>query len=96
MLLPPSKLREIIEEFQFTDELRELMPDFVRADEFVEGAKFVLSRNPEYGSLVGRNVWFLPMWSVEEGRSLSLYYTFDSEHVFLLSIQIATSGESDD
>jgi hypothetical protein len=88
--MPTSKHRVIVEEFQFLDELSELEPDVIRADEFVEGAKFVLSRNPEYGEHIAKNVWFLPMWRAEEGRSVVLYYTFDSERVIFLSIQLAT------
>jgi hypothetical protein len=85
-----SKHRVIVEEFQFLDELSELEPDVIRADEFIEGAKFVLSRNPEYGEHIGKNVWFLPMWKADEGRSAVLYYTFDTERVFFLSIQLDT------
>jgi len=90
MLLPPFKLREIVKEPQFEDELRELESDQLRADEFVEGAEFVLSRNPEYGTHIGKHVWFLPMWSVSKGKSVSLYYAFDNDRVFLLSLRIAT------
>jgi hypothetical protein len=89
MLLPPSKLREIIKQAQFEDELRELESDPVRADEFIEGAEFVLSRNPEYGTKVARDVWFLPMWRQTLGHSVSLFYAYDPDRVFFLSIQRA-------
>jgi hypothetical protein len=68
----------------------------VRADEFVEDATFVLARNPEYGTRIGQKVWFLPMWRQIEGRSLSLYYTFDADRMFLLSIQVAADDPSEE
>lgn len=83
MLLPPHKLLEIVENAQFVDELQELEPDAVRADEFVEGAKFVLSRNPRAGTMVSEHVWFLPMWP----EPAVIFYTFDEDHVYLLSIE---------
>ncbi len=96
MLLPPLKLREIVEDTQFADELQELEPDAIRADEFVDGAKWVLSHSPEYGTLSGKKVWFLPMGRSNAGRSLVLYYSFNADYVFFLSIQIATDEESEE
>jgi len=85
----PLKLREIVREPLFEQELMVLKHDAIRADEFTEGAEFVLSRNPEHGKKVAKNVWFLPMTQPSEGGSLSLYYTFDEHHVFFLSIHPA-------
>jgi hypothetical protein len=96
-MLPPShKLREIIEESQFTVELQEIEPDAIRADEFVDGAKWVLSRNPEYGTKIGQLVWFIPMLRSLSEPSMVLYYTFDADRVFLLSIQIAADEQAEE
>ena len=83
-----AKLLEIVEETQFSDELERLISDPIRADEFVDGAKFMLARQPRIGTHIGNNVWFLPM----SGESVSLYYSFDRDHVYLLSI-VKTSEE---
>jgi hypothetical protein len=89
MLPSHHKIREIVESAQFSDELRELEPDAVRADELFEGAVWVLSRNPEYGTKTGPNVWFLPML----GSDLVIRYTFDENHVYFLSIQPSAAGD---
>lgn len=85
-----ATLREIVKEPLFEQELNQLEFDPLRADEFTEGAEFVLSRNPEYGTKVGKGVWFLPMWRPAEGKSVNLYYTFDSERVYFLSLKRAS------
>jgi hypothetical protein len=84
-----NKLREIVRQPLFEQELLQLEFDPVRADEFTEGVEFVLSRNPRYGTNVAKNVWFIPMWRPAEGKSLNLYYAFDSDHVYFLSLQKA-------
>jgi hypothetical protein len=87
MLPPHHKILEIIENAQFADELKEIESDSLRADEFMEGAIQVLCRKPTLGTLTGKNVWFLPM----VGGKVVLYYTFDDDHVYLLSIQVAST-----
>ena len=73
----------IVEEHAFADELAALMSDPIKADEFLEGAKFTLSRKPRSGTQIGENVWFLPMTL----STLALFYKFDEECVYLLSIR---------
>ena len=63
--------------------------DPVRADEFTEGAEWVLSRDAEYGTKIAKNVWFLPISRSSLGLSASLYYTFDNDKVYFLSIRRA-------
>jgi hypothetical protein len=82
--------REIVKNPGFEQDLSKLEFDAIRADEFTDGAEFILSRNPEYGTKIAQNVWFLPMWRPGEGRSVNLYYTFDSDHVYLLALQPAS------
>ncbi len=63
-------------------------------NEFTEGAEFVLSRNPEYGTAIAKHVSFLPMWQPAEGKRVNLYYTFDDNHVYFLSLlRAADSAE---
>ena len=91
----PEKLREIVEEHRFRDELAVLLSDARRADEFIDGAKWVLSRDPFKGRRIGTSkVWFLPMEEIPETRvgppgilPVILYYTFDDDYVNFLSIQ---------
>jgi hypothetical protein len=85
-----DKYREIVKNPLFEQDLSRLEFDAVRADEFTEGAEFVLARNPEYGTKIGVHVWFLPMWRPGEGKSVNLYYTFDSDHVYFLALRPAS------
>jgi hypothetical protein len=73
----------IVEEHKFCTELASLLDDPVRADEFVDGAKNVLSRDPEAGTKINNTVWFLPMGI----GNLAIYYRFDNDNVHLLSIR---------
>ncbi len=63
--------------------------DSVSADEFTEGAEWVLSRDAEYGTKIAKNVWFLPISRSSLGTYASLYYTFDDKKVYFLSIKRA-------
>jgi hypothetical protein len=80
-------LRRVIREHRFEEELRALIGDVISADEFVEGAEWLLARDPLIGLQIQSNspVWFLPMAPIE-GAQISLYYTFDESTVWLLSI----------
>jgi hypothetical protein len=80
-------LRRVIREHRFERELRALIGDVISADQFVEGAEWLLVRNPHIGSQIEPNssVWFLPMAPIE-GAQVSLYYAFDDSTVWLLSI----------
>jgi hypothetical protein len=42
------------------------------ADEFVEGAEFILARDPQIGSALGNGIWFLPMAPIR-GAQIALY-----------------------
>jgi hypothetical protein len=89
MLRKPPKPREIVRQGLFDQELMLLGLDSVSADEFTEGAEWVLHRNAEYGTKISKNVWFLPISRSSLGVSASLYYTFDDKKVYFLSIQRA-------
>jgi hypothetical protein len=62
------------------------------ADEFIEAIEWALARRPEIGSMVTTDdppVWFIPTVSVDRVTPLTVYYTFDADRVYLLSIQVA-------
>ena len=82
-------MHTVIEEHYFTLQLKRIIADAQRADEFIDGAKWVLSRNPTEGFQVSENVWFLPMTDTPESVTLNLYYTFDETKVYFLAIEIA-------
>jgi hypothetical protein len=91
----PEKLRVIVEEHRFASELAALLLNARRADEFIDGAKWVLSRDPFKGKRISTsNVWFLPIAEIPESDEnppgilpVVLYYTFDDDYVNFLSIQ---------
>lgn len=81
-------MREIIEEHRFSLELQDIVRNAKRADEFIDGAKWVLCRNPTKGRRIGNShVWFLAMEEIPGLLPVILYYTFDDSYVNLLSIQ---------
>ena len=84
MIPDGNKMRSVVESQRFAEELQKLRSDPVRADDFMDGAKWVLSRKPEIGTKIGKSVWFLPM---AIGNAV-IYYTFDEDQVDLLSIQM--------
>lgn len=76
-------LRTIIREPRFEQEMAAIEPNVQRADEFLEGVETILSRDPQYGHRLGdSHVYFIPGWTVD----LNIYYTFNDDEVFLLSI----------
>jgi hypothetical protein len=79
-----GKIRTIIYDPRFEQDLARIIPSVRRADEFLEGAEQILSRTPEQGcQLADSNVWFVAGHTVD----VALYYTFDADHVYLLSIE---------
>ncbi len=85
-------MHTVVREVRFERELHRLQPNLRRADEFVEGAEWVLARDPKTGYQVREGS---PVWCLCINRELSLhpaviYYTFDESHVYFLSIQVVT------
>ena len=77
-------IREVVREHRFEKEMALIHPNAKRADEFLEGAERILSRMPEAGYPVdGSNIWFIDGHTVD----LALYYTFDTNRVYFLSIK---------
>lgn len=82
----PEHIRQVVREHHFEIELSALITDAVAADQFIEAAEFLLSRDPLIGSPTeGTRVWALPM-ALVEGAQIVLYYTFDESTVWFLSI----------
>jgi len=93
----PLKYREIVEEHRFAEELQAIEKDARKADEFVDGAKWVLSREPRTGTRIGKtHVWFLPIAESQLVDPVVLYYTFDDDAVYFLSIRITKYPPQDE
>ena len=83
-----ERMREIIEEHRFSLELHDIIRQSRRADDFIDGAKWTLARNPQAGKRIGTSdVWFLAMEEIPDFLPVVLYYTFDENFVNFLSIQ---------
>lgn len=82
-------MREIVEMGRFRLELETIISDHERADEFLDGTKINLALNPGRGlRLVQRDG--AEIYVVESNipdLDLKIYYTFDDQAVYLLSIQ---------
>lgn len=82
--MPAPKIRTVVFDERFEYELAYIEHHAKRADEFIEGAVTILSRNPEAGCrLEDSNVWFVCGHTVDA----ALYYTFDADRVVFLSIE---------
>lgn len=86
--------RDAIYTERFEDELRAIESNARRADEFLRGAEWTLCREPTAGTRLRResDVWFLPMAETPTSEVLNVYYTFNDETVFFLSIVAASQG----
>lgn len=82
--MPEDKIRTIVYDERFVSEMAKIEPNVRRADEFIEGAETILSRDPEAGCPVdGSNVWIVCGHTVDA----AIFYTFDENNVYLLSIE---------
>jgi hypothetical protein len=86
-------VRSIVKTHRFEVELRDLLGTGARgADEFIEATEWVLSRRADIGSLVTTDdppIYFLPVVDLDRISRLIVFYTFDNDCVYLLSIQLA-------
>lgn len=83
----PKGFREVVREHSFERQLRALVRQAIPADQFVEGAEYLLARDPLIGSPTDDpNVWFLPMAPIGE-KQVALYYAFDNATIWLLGIE---------
>jgi len=68
----------------------EIEPNVRKADQLLEGAERILSRQPESGyQLDDSSVWFIAGRTVD----ICIFYTFDDNHVYFLSAKIFSPPE---
>lgn len=82
---------------QYEREMQAIMPDARRADEFIEGTVWLLCRRPEYGTpiVAGSSVRFVSVTKeAVDIPPLVLYYTFNENYVYFLSIQVSCQDET--
>ena len=83
-------LRTIVQEDQYTKQLSKIEADVKRADALMEGITWILAKDASMGWRVSNES---PVWMLFSNTdnadidSLTVYYTFDSERVYLLSIE---------
>ena len=84
-----AKYRTIVHTPRFTSELDQILPDAKRADEFVDGVTWVLCRDPLCGKPMAEasSIYFLPMVDLPDHPSLALYYAYNDECVWFISIR---------
>lgn len=88
---PPQKFREIVEAPRFAAELKAIEKNVRRADEFVDGVKWVLSRDPRAGTQIDKTrVFFIPIAESAAVGPAVLFYTYDDDHIYFLSIRKTT------
>lgn len=86
--------RTVVWEPQFEREFLAIIPDVRRADEFISGVVWNLSRDPEEGvqSSPGSSVWMIFMHEFPNVPALTIYYTFNDECVQLRSVRCSVQG----
>lgn len=80
-------MRTIVKSHRFEVELRHIRSDAKAADEFIEAAEWALARRANIGTPIDPPVWFLPIADATRVNPVSLFYTFDDNCVYFLSIQ---------
>lgn len=84
-----------IRSLRFDGELKKLVGDMPRVDEFVRGVEWVLCRNPEEGMLVAGAPHFIRVvfCGLYSHADIGVYYAVRGEHVHLLSIYNCEEAE---
>ncbi len=78
--------RDVIHTERYEKELRAVYKDVKRADEFIRGTEWEICRYPESGEQHG-NVWGKPITDLPDQPPLVLYYTFNDNFIWLMSIK---------
>lgn len=83
--------RDVVRTERFERELQDLEKDPLRADEFTEAVEWTLARDPTSGTQIKVDppIWFIPLVDLPFGSSVAIYYTFDDNKVWLLSIHLS-------
>lgn len=84
-----AKYREVVHTPRFSRELGHILPDAKRADEFIDGATWGLCREPLCGKPMAEAsaIRFLPMVELPDHPSLALYYAYNDDYVWFISIR---------
>jgi hypothetical protein len=83
-----SARRSIVRSEEFEEQLSGLIPDPEAADEYIAPAEDVLSVNPGLGSSAANvrvPMYILPLQPLR-GKTVTLFYSFNADFVFLLYI----------
>lgn len=90
----PDPLRTVIWEREFEQDFVRLRARARRIEDFVNGAEWVLSRDPYQGVQIPHTrTWVLTSRpGVYRLRPVTLYYTFDDSEVHFLSIEFASAA----
>lgn len=77
---------------RFEAQLQSFQPDFWRHDEFMQGVEWVLCRDPMRGfqTAESSSVWVFPAQGNNGVPDCAIYYAFNMNYVFFLSI-VATN-----
>lgn len=82
-----QKIRTIVEQQRFKNELAALIDNPIRADEFVDATKIALAFDPQPQEAtcirIDPPLWFIPC-SIE--NSAAIFYSFNEDEIFLESI----------
>lgn len=84
-----QRFREIVESREFCEQLSLLERDEKRADDFLDGLKWLLSKDPTQGIRLSGNFWMFHS-SKFSSVPFVVYYSFDLTKVYLLWIEIDT------
>lgn len=87
-----DNFREVIYETRFSEQLEQLEPDPLIADECIRtGAEWLLSRDLEMGvNVKGTHVWYVGAIDWPRHREFIVYYTFNDTHIVFLSVTVRT------
>lgn len=86
----PQKRRTVVWEDSFLRDLYRIQSDRRKADLFIEGAEQYLVRAPDSGVQIyeGSPVWMISVPEIANFPPLSLFYAFNDDYVFALSIRL--------
>lgn len=82
-------MRDIQTTHNFDISLSHLRAQIRQIDEFIEGARFVLSRFPTRGYNTGRhNIFGLPMTEIPNNPKVILYYIITETIIFFIDVRV--------
>lgn len=83
----PPKLRTVVYENHFEEQLDKLKQTEPRIGEFVEGVEWVVAKSPAFGKQITTNVWAVPLYKPRWMKhDYTIYYTFGADEAHFLSI----------